>query len=424
MNLRRIALKYMGWCPGIDAASRFQPGAVLETPSIPHFGVISMLAILLFGSLMFFPQIIYATSIIKLGYSESLTNEAIWSIFSFIIMSSSLVLTHRWFRPTTVNKFEVNMKNLTTLLFATYSLSLIWINSYFLVFYTPYYTPLRFLNSAYLSRYLHTFILILKIASGFILLKLSSNIFRKPVLNEGNTKLASIALGLLSLAGLTSALQGIIDPGPYPTDFWITMFLPVVTLIIPCAAIGLLAYDIFMHKRVREQIGSAVLYIGLASILFEDIYWIIRRIGQGTDIKSLLPYLYVGGAKMTNTLDFPAPTLLAVVAIIFGIVLHRSGLGTSIRLKAIYSIAIISSGLANIYEVRALPIYLKYYLRDIMNLISFEALSLVSKLTTYAIWLCLIRIFEGIIILALGALCLREPAITIYEGRTPRGEWD
>jgi len=407
MNLRRITLRYLGWCPGMEAASGFQSGTILQSLSLPFFGIASTLVILIVGALMFIPHLIYATRILLSDTSGIKANEAYWSLFSILIMLASLVLTNRWFRPLDYKSLKINMKNLVILGFATYALSLIWNNSYYLVMFTPY-MPYWILHK-YHSAIMRTLIPMLKTAIGFILLKLTSNIVHKPVMNEENTKLVSLALGGMSLTGLISALQVIIDPGPYPTEFWIKVVLPVASLIIPCVAIGLLAYDIFMHKRVRERIGSAVLYIGLASVLFEYIYWIIRRIGEGMDIQRLLPYLYV--TRLTSTLDFPAPTLLAIVAVIFGIVLHRLGFGTSTRLKATYSIAIISCALANIYSARALPILLGLYLKDIENLISFGSPNLSSWLPNVGVWFYLTRLFEGFIILAFGILCLAQPRI-------------
>ena len=423
MNLQAMILKYMGWCPGVEAASRFRSRTITPVPSLPYFGIISTLAILLAGSLMFIPHLIYAARIIQSGYSEFMTNEAIWSIFSFIIMSSSLVLTYRWFKPMNVKRFEVNMKNLFILFFATYSLTLVWINSYFLVFYTPIFTPLRLLNFTYLSRYLQTFILILKIVSGFILLKLSSNILRKPVLNEENTKLASLALGGMSLAGLTIALDDVMDPRFPLHDSMEIAFRYVVPLVILFTILGLLAYDVFTQRRARYRTGAIALYLALATALFDYIGSFFRRIVWRVDLQRLLRFL-ARGSYLTSTLDLPAPGLVATVLVVIGIVMHKLGLGTSSRLKTIYSIAIISSGFVNIYSGRRLPIFLNLYLGDVGNLINFEATSLYPKIPNYGLWECLISIFNGFIILAFGVLCLREPRIKIDEERTHRVDWD
>jgi len=391
--------------------------------SLPHFGIISTLAILLAGSLMFIPHLIYAARIIQSGYSEFGTNEAIWSIFSCVIMSSSLVLTYRWFKPMNVKRFEVNKKNLFILFFATYSLTLVWINSYFLVFYTPIFTPLRPLNFTYLSRYLQTFILILKIVSGFILLKLSSNILRKPVLNEENTKLASLALGGMSLAGLTIALDGVMDPRFPLHDSMEIAFRYVVPLVILFIILGLLAYDVFAQRRARYRTGAIALYLALATALFDYIGFFFRWIVWRVDLQRLLWFI-ASGSYLTSTLDLPALGLVATVLVVIGIVMHKLGLGTSSRLKTIYSIAIISSGFVNISSARGLPIFLRDYLRDFVNIVSFEATSLYPRLPNYGLWECLISIFNGFIILAFGVLCLREPRIKIDEGRTHRVDWD
>ena len=416
MNLRKMTLRYMGWCPGMDAASRFRSRALLQTPSVPHFGVLSTLAMLLVGPSMFLPHVIYAASIFKSG-SEFLTNDAMMSVFSFIIMSLSLALAYRWFRPMTVNRFEVNVKNLINLLFATYSLSLIWINSYLLVFFTPYYVPLWLLNKVYLSRYLHTLYYMLKIASGFLLLKISSNIVRRPDLNGANTRLISLALGGIGLAGLTIALTDIIEHR-------ITQYAPleiatryVIPVMIPCAAILLFACDIFIRRRVRHGIGPAILYLALAIGLFDHIWLLLKRVVLRVTLQRHLS-LITSGSYLTAALDMPAPGLVAMVLAAIGILLFRSGRGSPGRLKTLYSIAVISCGLANIYGLRSLPVFLRYYLRDIANFVSFEALSQVSNLPTHYIWLSLFRVFEGSIILALGALCLREPAVAIDAGRT------
>jgi len=416
MNLRKLTLRYMGWCPGVEAASRFRSRTITPVPSLPYFGIMSTLAILLAGSLMFIPHLIYAARIIQSGYSEFMTNEAIWSIFSFIIMSSSLVLTYRWFKPMNVKRFEVNMKNLFILFFATYSLKLVWINSYFLVFYTPIFTPLQHLNFTYLSRYLQTFILILKIVSGFILLKLSSNIMRKPVLNEENTKLASLALGGMSLAGLTIALDDVMDPRFPPPDSMEIAFRYVVPLVILFTILGLLIYDVFTQRRARYRTGAIALYLALVTALFDYIgFFFIWRVD--------LLWFVAGGSFLTSTLDLPAPGLVATVLVAIGIAMHKLGLGTSSRLKIIYSIAIISSGFVNISSARVLPILLRDYLRDFMNIVSFEATSLYPKIPSYGLWEYLISIFNGFIILAFGVLCLREPRIKIDEGRTHRVDW-
>ena len=395
----------------MDAASQFQSRTLLHL-ALPFFGIASTLVILIVGALMFTPLLIYAARIIQSDYySRYIRNELIWSGFSILIMLASLVLTNRWFRPLGHKSLKINMKNLIILGFATYALSLIWYNSYYLVILkprVPFWTLPR-----YPSRIMRILIPILKTATGFILLKLTSNIVHKPVMNEENTKLVSLALGGMSLTGLTSALQGIIDPGPYPPEFWILIVLPVVTILIPYAAIGLLAYDSYRHKRIRKRMGKAVLYLGLASIIFEYVYYFIRRIGQEGEIQRLLTYFYIGGSSLTSTIDFPVPTLLAIVAVIFGIVLHRLGLGTSTRLKAIYSIAIISCAIANIYEARTFPIYLGHYLKDIETLISVGSFNLAPRIPNAYVWLYLTRIFVGFIILAFGILCLLEPSASI-----------
>lgn len=396
----------------MEAASKFQSRAMLQNLYLPHFGITSTLVILVFGAMMFTPHLFYSMRILLSDYVRFEGDKAILSLISFLIMIISLLLTYRWFRPLAINRIEVNMKNLIILGLVTYALSLIWTNSYDLVFFSPRW----YLSQSSLIQNLKSLKLSLKIITGFILLKLTSNIVHGPVLNEENTKLLAQTLGGMTLTGLTAAFTLIIDNRIYPTDIYVIMVLKGISLITSCAALGLLAYDIFKQRRVRYQKSLTVLYLWLILALFDYILLNIHRVKLGVDLQLLL-HAFIRKPSLTDVLNLPIG-FATTVLIVLGIVIHRSGLGTSRSLKAIYSFAIITSAFPGIYSARNLPIALDMHLKDVGNLISIQGINLAPKLPYYTVWLCLIYVFQGFIILAFGVLCIREPKVTV-DDETP-----
>lgn len=95
MNLRKMTLRYLGWCPGMEAASKFQSRTMLQNLSLPHFGITSTLVILVFGAMMFTPHLFYSMRILLSDYVRFEGDKAILSLISFLIMITSLLLTHR-----------------------------------------------------------------------------------------------------------------------------------------------------------------------------------------------------------------------------------------------------------------------------------------------------------------------------------------
>ena len=128
---------------------------------------------------------------------------------------------------------------------------------------------------------------------------------------------AEIDLSVASVLGLTSALLGSLWNHNYPMEAIIPIVIVVGGL---CGAVNGFLVTRLGLPSLAVTIGTLALYRGLAFVILGD--------QAVTDFPTT--YLDLGQGSFAGT-EIPNPTILfAVLAVIFGVVLHRTAVGRSI----------------------------------------------------------------------------------------------
>jgi hypothetical protein len=397
MSIRSIMLKYLGWCPRLDSASKFKPSRFSFTPYLSNLGAFPPLVFVVMGTFMFLPLLFYSVRAIISGES-TIELIGVLGLISIGAMLSSVALGYRWLKQ--FRSIAFDLRSLTMIGATIYALYNIWASAYIFPYWTSMLLrPRRPLDLEVVLQVAH-FILIA--ASGFIILKIVGAMILSSTQEDNTTRLTAYALGALSLTALlwnTSFIPRLLENKMYDSL--------AIFLVNDLAYIMLGAFAIDLHGTGRPSDGmvSAVVYSWLTASVFEyglltltkltTVSWLLRQV--------LRPI------TLLKILNLPSPGFVAVLLIAMGVVLNKYTRPEASTMKNIYTVALLAWAVTCLSVIQYIPRSFQNFLRITSGLIQGTG-PLVSGglLPGNVVWGHFYSLLQGIIILAMGILARHE----------------
>ncbi len=407
MNIKKVMLSYLGWCPGLDSASTFKPSRFSFTLDISHLGAFPLMLFFALGTFMFLPLIFYSARAIISGES-TIELIGVLSIISIGAMLSSVVLGYRWLKH--FRSITFDLRSLTMIGATIYALYNIWASAYIFPYWTSMLLrPRRPLDLEIVLQVTH---FMLTTASGFIILKIVETMIRSSTQEDNTTRLTAYALGALSLAALLWNISFI--PRLFENKMYDSLAIFLVN-DIAYIMLGALAIDLHRTGRPSDGMVSAVVYSWLIASAFEyglitltkltTFSWLLRKV--------------LGPITLLNIINLPSPGFVAVLLIAMGVVLNKYTRPEASTMKNIYTVALLAWAVTCLSAIQYIPRTFQNFLSITSGLIQGTG-PLVSGglLPGNVVWGHFFSLLQGIIILAMGILARNEIVDMTNGGRS------
>ena len=407
MNLRALTRKYLGWCPGLDSASKFKPSRFSFTLYISHLGAFPLMLFFALGTFMFLPLLFYSARAIISGES-TIELIGVLSLISIGAMLSSVALGYRWLKH--FRSITFDLRSLTMIGATIYALYNIWASAYIFPYWASMLLrPRRLLDLEIVLQVAH---FMLTAASGFIILKIVGATIPGSTEENNTTRLTAYALGALALAALLWNISFI--PRLLENKMYDSLAIFLVNNIA-YIMLGALAIDLHRTGRPRDGMVSAVVYSWLIASAFE--YGLIT-LTKLTTFSWLLKQV-LRPIHLLKILNLPSPGFVAVLLIAMGVVLNKYTRPEASTMKNIYTVALLAWAVTCLSAIQYIPRTFQNFLVITSGLIQGTG-PLVSGglLPGNVVWGNFYSLLQGIIILAMGILARNEIVDMTNGGRS------